>query len=430
MTNYRFGHFIYSLFFGFLLLVFSCSTTPPQNSPTDIPEDFLGIVHAGDTKSSKEYALLDELNVKWVLNTFYWADIERVKDRFDFSAYDDYVDTAKRDGKKIIAVLAYDTPWLFPDGKRKKYISSGNIPYFLRFVEVMVNHYKGRVDVWEIWNEPNFMFWAGSDKEFFELSRQAALKIRETDSDAYILGGAFWRSPAGFIKNMYKAGAMENLDGLAFHPYAVNPSGSMELYDDFSGVLSEINFKGSVWITEIGYPTGGWYPTKVSPEEYPSYVVKTITGAAVRGARVLLWYQLFDAYNEGEAPDKHNSENYFGLVYPDYSRKKGAFAYELCARLLPGSRYVPELPNRVNVPGAIVSFCFFNSKSGNNTLILWNDKNKIEKVELSLTEQAFIYDISSGQRNVLQAGTVLAIGKQPLFIVWQGTGIPCLTGGL
>lgn len=411
------------------MFLFSCSTAPlPNNHTLYIPEDFLGIVHAGETKSDEEYRLLDEMNVKWVLNTFYWNDIERVKGRFDFSSYDDYVDTAKRSGKKIIAVLAYDASWLFPDGKRKKYISAGNIPYFLRYVEETVRHYKGRIDAWEVWNEPNFMFWAGSDKDFFELSRLTAQRIRETDPEAYILGGAFWRAPAGFIKNMHKAGGMDNLDGLAFHPYALNPAGSMKLYDNFSKVLSEIDFNGPVWITEIGFPTGGWYPTKVSLEEYPSYVVKTISGAAVRGARALLWYQLFDAHNEGNTSGNHNSENYFGLVYPDYRRKNGAWAYELCAKFLPGSRYSPEFPQKVNVPESVVSFCFLNDKSGANTLILWNETNKSEKIELSLAGQASLFDISSGVSNPLPSGTILQVGKQPLFIVWKGTEIPRLSG--
>jgi len=410
------------------LFAFSCSSTPlPKGGSINIPEDFFGIVHAGHTKSIEEYRLLDEMGVEWILATFYWSDIEKQKGVFNFSAYDDYVDAAGKNNKKIIAVLGYATDWLYPEGEYRRYISSENIPSFLRFVEGTVRHYSGRVNVWSIWNEPNFMFWDGSDRDFFELSARTAQKIRETDPDAYILGGAFWRTPVGFIKNMHKAGAMENIDALAFHPYAVNPSGSMKLYDKFLKTLSEINFHGPVWITEVGYPTRGWYPTKVSLEKQPSYVIKTITGAAVRGARVLFWYELFDTHTKEDVPFfTMNSEKFFGLVYPDYSRKNGSWAYELCARFLPGSRYVPDLPRKENIPSNIVSFCFTGGKSGANTLLVWNDKNRSQKVNFHLSAPAMLHDISTGKNHNLPQEAVLDVGKEPLFITWHGDDVPRL----
>ena len=414
-----------------LLFYFSCSSTPlPRNGPADIPEDFFGMVHAGRTRTPEEYRLLETMGVKWMLNTFYWESIEHEKGVFDFSEYDKYVDTARKEGKKIVAVLGYETPWLFPKGKRKRYISSENLPLFLNYVEETVRHFKGRVDVWNIWNEPNLMFvyWRGRRKEYIELTRLAAQRILKVDPDAYIMGGAFWRAPRGLIKNMHKAGSTENLDGMAFHPYSIFPQGSTRAHDKLLGILSEINYPGAVWVTEVGYPTAGWYPTKVSLDKLPAYVVKTISGAAARGARVLLWYQLFDDYNEGEVPPsrKSDSELFFGLAYPDYSYKKGAWAYELCAGFLPGSRYSPGLPERENVPSHIVSLCFMGGLSGNNTLILWNDRERPKKVNLYLPAPASLYDISTGQGRPLEE-TVLDIGSQPLIITWKGPGTPRLS---
>jgi hypothetical protein len=386
------------------------------------------MVHAGRIGSPEEYQLLNEMGVTWILNTFYWGSIEGERGRFNFTQYDDYVDTARREEKKIIAVLGYEAPWLYPEGKSKEYISPENIPLFLDFVEKTVRHFQGRIDIWNIWNEPNFMFWKGSNKEFFELSRLTAQRIRETDPESYILGGAFWRTPKGFIKNMHKHGAMENLDGLAFHPYAINPRGSMKVHDNFLKVLSRINYTGPVWITEMGYPTDGWYPTKVSLEESSSYIVKTIIGSAARGARSLLWYELFDFYNEGEVPrNTRDSEKFFGLVYPNYQRKPGAWAYELCARYLPGSRYVSELPIRENLSSNIVSFCFIGGLSGNNTLILWNDRNRIDMLNLNLDVPAFIHNISTGTSHPLATGALLEVGNQPLMITWQGIAVPRLS---
>jgi hypothetical protein len=409
-------HFLYlTCIFVFL----SCGSTPlPPSVPTKIPEDFFGMVHAGDTETPEEYAVLDEMGVEWILHTFYWSRLEREKGNFDFSRYDSYVDNGKKAGKKVIAVLAYDVQWLYPDGKQRRYIAPEHLPFFLDFVKKTVDHFRGRVDAWEIWNEPNFMFWKGSDEDFFELAKSTARIIRETDPEANILGGAFWRVPKNFIRNMFKAGAFENVDGLAFHPYAVNPGGSVKLYDRFTSVISEFDYSGPVWVTEVGYPTGGWYPTTVSEDELPSHVVKTITGIASRGARALLWYQLFDPYNKGESPDPLDSEDYFGLVYPDYNRKKGFYAYALCAKFLAGREYRPDLIKKDNIPKTVISF-YFAGKEGNNTLVLWNDKKTTEKIHVSFGDTGFLHDVSTGEAIAIPGEMELDIGFMPVILSWN-----------
>jgi hypothetical protein len=402
----------------------------PRSGQTIVPQDFFGFVHAGNSGTAEEYQLLDEMGAVWLLNTFYWGSIENEKGVFDFSWYDDFVNTAKENGKKVIAVMAYETPWLFPEGRGKRYISSENIPHFLNFLEVTVDRYRGKVDAWQIWNEPNWIFWRGSDRDFFELTRLSAIRIRETDPDAYIIGGAFWRTPKGFIRGMHRAGAMENLDALSFHPYATNPRGAMRLFDDFLKIISEINFSGDIWITEVGFPTSGWYPSSVSMENLPSYVIKTIVGSAARGARTLLWYSLGDSYNLGEAPDKNDSEAFFGLTYPDFTRKNGAWAYELCARFLPGSRFMPELPQRINIPSNIVSFCFLEGIAGKNTLVIWNDRNNTQRIQLTLDSPVTIHEISTGNSVIKQDEIILDITNVPVFITWEGSASPVISGNI
>jgi len=404
------------------LFINSCTTTPlPSGGQVTIPEDFFGIVHASRTGKEQEKELLDEMGCVWVLYTFFWKNIEPEKDVFDFTQYDNYVSGSKRQGRKIIGVLGY-TPSYFYDGGIKDYISKENMPFYLRYIEKTISRYKGQVDVWCIWNEPNIASWDGKDSEFYELTKLTTIKIRETDPDAYIIGGAFWRSPTNFIKKMYKAGGFNGLDGIAFHPYGANPSDCMNVIDKFTKTLSEINYSGPVWITETGYPTGGWYPTKVNQKKYPVFIAKTLTGAAARGARALLWYEIFDRV-DAENPSL-DSEKHFGLLNKDLSRKPGSWAYELCARYLPGSRYVPELPKRENVPASIVSFCFLGGVSGSNTLILWNDKRNTQKIEVNLPATALVHDISTGKNSPFPVNSTVSITNKPLIITWHGTDVP------
>ena len=412
----------YLLLINFLMLsLFSCSTIHIHNAEqVNIPDDFLGFVHAGRSFSSEEYQLLNTLGTSWILETFYWSRIEKEQGVFDFSWYDNYVNFAKANGIKVIAVMAYDTSWIKAKDEKYRYISPDNYIHFLNFLETAVNHFKGRVDVWQVWNEPNWIFWNGTDKEFYELSRLSAKRIRETDPNAYIIGGGYSRVPVAFIKGMNRAGAMEHLDAISFHPYATTPKAAMQLHDSLIKTLKEINFTGDVWITEMGYPTDGWYPHKAPLDKLPSYVVKTIVGAAIRNPKVLMWYELSDAYNYGEAPNNHDSEMFFGLTYPDRSRKKGSYAFELCARYLSGSKYLPALPIRDNIPSNIVSFCFTKASSKNNTLILWNDRNSAQKIKISLSSSFTVHDISTGNSILMPDESILDVTNTPVFITWQG----------
>jgi len=421
---------VFSLFLCMALT--SCSSTPMMHSQAlTVPKDFFGLVHAGRT--IEDYPLLNEMRAVWILHTFYWNQIERQQGVFNFSTYDNIVNIAKQNNKKIIAILAYTPSWIDKRNGKIDYLSKNDIPDFLNYVEATVSRYKGKIDAWQIWNEPNFIFWRGTDNEFYELSRLTTLKIREIDPNAYIVGGGFHCSsfhwvPKKFIINMHKAGAMEHLDALSFHPYGFVPLDSIKMHDDFLNIIKEINFTGDILITENGYPTSGYYPSSVSLKKFPAYIVKTIAGTAARAPKVLMWYQFSDKYNIGEYPNKTNSEFYFGLNYFDYTRKAGSWAFQLCATYLPGSQYNPELPKRENISSGIISFFFSGNAPNSNTLIIWNDRSGAKKVRITADSPITLHNISTGTNIVLPDRSVLDITNEPVFITWQGSSKPLLTG--
>jgi hypothetical protein len=383
-----------------------------------IPEDYFGI-HPSNSKGPPErlYEFLDELGVVWLRGTFNWSEIEPEKDRWDFSKYDDLVERSGAAGKKVLAILAYDVPWIHEDKRDRRAVSGEQLPYYLRYVEEVVRRYRGKIQAYEIWNEPNWLFWKGRKEDFYELSRAAAAKIREIDPDAIIAAGAFNRVPKNFIRGMFRSGAMEAIDAVSFHPYDISPQGSLRLYDRFRKTLEEQGYTGDIWVTEIGYPTGGWYPTRVSESRLPGYVVKTLAGLAVRGAKICCWYQLFNPHNQGESPSPLDSELYFGLAYPDYRLKKGAAAYALCGRYLAGTEYRPGLPQRDRIPPSVESLCFRGP--GRNTLILWNRAGIPLRLAVTLpgTGQR-LHDIVSGGGQDLDEQAVLRIGGVPIIITW------------
>jgi hypothetical protein len=407
-------------------LLSACASSPAPSGPVVIPEDFAGIVHAGDTNTPQEYALLNRMGVSWILRTFNWNLFEEEEGNWTFDYYDKYVDTAKAAGKKIIGILAYDVPWIHKDGKEHKYIPPDKVHLYLKYVQKTAEHFKGRVDAWCIWNEPNFGFWNGSRDEYFSLARQAADALREVDSDVILLSGAFNRGvfglPTVYIKGLFESGAMEKADAVAFHPYELNPNRTTRLFLEFRAHVAKYGFEDRIWITEAGYPTGGWYPTAISEKNFPAYIVKTFIGLTINGAKKVLWFQLFDPVERS----KSDSEDYFGLVRSrnDYT-SKGAEAFRLCAVYLPGATYHPELPLRKNLPNTLHSF-YFEQPSGGRTLVMWKDGGTINLM-LQASENGYTrHDIVTGNAETITSQTVIEVGNKPVFITWQGGGLPSL----
>ena len=407
----------------FLCILISCATPPfHTEKPREIPEDFFGIAPYGKVLTPEDFPLIDGLGVVWLRRTCRWSSLEPSPGEWDFSDWDAYVENSKNAGKKLLAILGYDAPWIYGEKTTRRKITARELPLYLNYVETVVSRYRGKINAYEIWNEPNIMSWYGTDEEFITMTRAAIQKIRSIDPDATILAGAFSRAPGGLIRKMARAGVFDEADGLSFHPYAMNPKNAVNVCDSLMELLEKEKFTGEIWVTEMGYPTKGWYPHRISEERFPSHIVKTLTAFAARNIRVLLWYELFDYNNPGEYKLTLNSEDFFGLAYPNRTTKAGYRAFALCGRNLAGKEYRPELPLRKDLPKRTVSLCF-TGQEAENVLVLWNESGKSFSSQITLPgKDQRLYDISSGEYRALGEETVITVTQTPLFLTW--TAVP------
>jgi len=389
-----------------------------------ISSDYTGLVHAGWTGLQEEFTHLDYLGASWIIHTFYWRYIEPEQGEWDFTYYDEIVDNNIEAGIKVMGVLAYDNWWIHEDLSSHRYVPPHKLPDFLNYVKKTVEYFQGRVDAWCIWNEPNFHFWNGTNEEFFELSRQAADAVREVDSEVILLGGAFNRGvfglPEKFIRGLFESGAMEKVNAIAFHPYEMNPGRTARLYENFRKIVDDYGFGDKIWITEVGYPTGGFYPTKIREKDLPEYVVKTSVFLTALGSKRLFWYQLFDPVERSN----RNSEHFFGLTRSteDYT-SKGAEAFRLCAKYLSGTICYVQEPRQDGLPKSLQVYWFKGTEE--SALVIWNEGAGSRQVNLLLPGTNHLsHDIVSGKESPIPAETAVKAGKMPLFITWKNPEIP------
>jgi len=424
------------------LLILSCPNDEGDPPGVKIPADIMGMVHAGNGDQA-EYDLLDEMGVVWMLTDFSWSTIQPSEGVWNWDRFDEYTAKAAANNKKIVAILDYGVRWIHtdecghPQDSSRIIAGESEVAAFCEYVRQTVSRYKGKVGAWSIWNEPNLnpRFWIGTPEEFFILTKAAADAIREVDPDAIILGGGLNTEADDDIwtKGLFDSGAMKKITGLSYHPYMPDANTSGGIYRRFRNYVAKYGYADKIWVTEVGYPLDKGplgYGTKVKEENMPDETVKTIAILATEGARVILWYELFDRGADGDPDD---SEDWFGLVDRDTNAKKGGGeAYQICARHIPGKTLRRSLMDLSGLPSYIAAY-YFEGANGEHSLVVWNNRQitNPQGIEVTLpgTDHQ-VWDVAAGTSAALGETSTWTLktrdsdGNKPLqFFTWKNSDL-------
>ena len=440
-----------------LLIIFSVVVSCPADNPKPddmeiplfIPPDFAGICHSGYSGNpEREYEMLGELGAVWLHRDFSWSTIQPSEDTRNFLGFDTYVERGNAENKKIMGMLLYDVNWVHDKFgfSRERRIREEQLPYYINYAVETVKRYNGkpgsmgRVDAWLIWNEPDLdRFWKGTKEEFYTLTRETAAAIRDLDAEegtaTVLIGGVF--SPLAsddWINGLFKSGAMEQVDCVAYHPYSFAPAGAVNVFNNFRKKIKPYGFADKIWVNEMGYPTfpdkgmipPGRYGTDQYEGDMPEVAVKTFTLLASAGAKNLTWYHLFD----GASRDNADSEAWFGLVWrqndDNWTRKGGYWGYSLCAKNIPGKTYIDKSFFTGSVPSNIDSY-YFEGNGTNHTLVVWNNSPlRSAEVTISLNgNNHTLWDPETGESVSIESTSshtlypINTYQKTLVFLTWQ-----------
>ncbi len=207
-----------------------------------------------------------------------WAKTERKKGRYDFSWIDSQVDGLIEQGVRPWLCLCYGNPLysdhgidlnakLFPDGK----IMDG----WLRYVEACVKHFKGRVSMYEIWNEPDNRKSLDSYGLYANLFVRTAETIRRADPDAKIaaLGSC---SPdrlyiRQFMEETGKLGGLKYMDYLTYHAYWEVPEALIPAIKELEADVAAVSPGTKILQGETGCPAQLEYGHALKNLEWDEY---------------------------------------------------------------------------------------------------------------------------------------------------------------
>ncbi|NLV73149.1 MAG: glycoside hydrolase family 5 protein [Chloroflexi bacterium] len=147
---------------------------------------------------SRDMQVVRDAGFTWVKVGFGWREIEgAAKGAFDWTRTDMIVDMANDIGVKLLIRIDHQPEWAgggFPlNGPPDNMQDLGD------FLTALAQRYKGRVNAYQIWNEPNLAReWGGQTPDpagFAEMLKVAYAAIKSQDDNALVISGGL--SPTG-----------------------------------------------------------------------------------------------------------------------------------------------------------------------------------------------------------------------------------------
>jgi hypothetical protein len=262
--------------------------------------DFVGIyaddVFYGDDAYRRDaLAKQHDAGVELIRQPFMFSDFEKDPTRFDA-----FVGAAADAGIHVLPVLL----GVQSQGGMKPPADPAR---FAGWAAVMVQRYgpkgtfwNGRakklpITSWQVWNEPNISAWWSPKPDaaaYAQLLKQTGESIHKVDPKAEIVAAGLPTSHLGvpapqFLADVVKTGA--TFDTAAVHPYAATPAEVVKRVEAIKRIAGD----KKIWVTEVGWGTGGKPgPLTVSPERQAAYVKETIARMhelGVRGVVIFQW---------------------------------------------------------------------------------------------------------------------------------------------
>jgi len=185
----------------------------------------------GSGSAERDLGLAKEDGFRWIKQSIEWRYVEpHVKGTYEFNEPDRLLGLIETDGLKVIARIDNQPVWarsdkVFPvDGPPDKLQDFGD------FLHALASRYKGRIQAYEIWNEPNLALeWGNKSPDpqlYVQLLKTGYEAIKAADPNALIISaglapttasGAVAMPDLQFLQEMYKAGGAKYFDLLGAH---------------------------------------------------------------------------------------------------------------------------------------------------------------------------------------------------------------------
>ena len=299
------------------------------------------------TPLPSQLTLIGQTGANSVRDDAHWSRVEAAKGHLAIPAgLDDLVDQALKTNVQPLFILDYGNS--FYDGGRKP-ASPEALSAFARYAVFVVQHFKGRVHMYEMWNEWDDTAGGthpGTPQDYVRFLRVVYPAAKAADPSAVFLAGAVSAGGLDWLSGMLSAGALGFFDAISTHPY--NFSRHTRTTDGWAtdmlateGVIHR--YTGGhdlpLYISEMGWPTYSG-PGGSSPKEAAAFLAQMFLLARTMDfIRGIWWYDFRD-----DGSDLTKAGDNFGLVDPSLKPKPAFTALKAVATVVRDASTVEVLP--------------------------------------------------------------------------------------
>ncbi len=261
-----------------------------------------------------EIALMQAAGVQWLRLPLRWHWLEPERGVYRWDRVEGVVDGAAAAGLRLLAVLGGTPSW-------SSGVAPGNVPAvvhwdafepveaddFADYVYRVAEHFRGRVQAYELFNEPNSQsHWqpAPNPARFINLLCAGYLAAKFADPESVIVVGGLngngltrgSQAPASrnFLKAIYAGRGAGCFDVLAIHPF-VHPTetglaGLQAWVDETRQYMLARGDPRPLWLTEAGWSSGPrlWGHSTITEEQQADWVVTLYRD--LKGPEKVFWY--------------------------------------------------------------------------------------------------------------------------------------------
>jgi len=309
----------------------------------------------------------------WYRDEMTWSNAEKVKGKMEIlPEWDMRIDKSLELG--LIPLLELNFGNRFYDEGGAPYTEEG-IAGFVRYCRTMVEHFKGRINHFEIWNEYNIKGFNPTNRppeDYARLLKAVYPAIKEINPNATVIGCSTAGVDLGWIERVFEAGGYDYMDAVSIHPYSwprgPEESGYLRNLQLLLDLMKRYGEVKPIWVTEIGWPThtatNGVSEIKSGAFAVRAYVLTLASGFPVD---MFNWYNLQD-----KGTDPLYSEDNFGLVKHSggvevpFAAKQNFVAFSTMNRMLEGAEYLERLES-----DSYIHAYKFALPQGEQMIVLW-----------------------------------------------------------
>jgi hypothetical protein len=417
-------------------------TAAAQGAPLAVTEAD-GRLGAVEAFRAGDGSLVSGAGVGWERITFWWRGLQEGPgaplNPFYFPM--EYVDGERAQGREVVGLLVNTPDWAATDPGQGGASVPRNLGlphdhpenYWGRFVRQVVEMYRGKIDKWIVWNEPDitpdapnaaYFIWAGTPADYYQLLKVAYLNAKAANPSAQVLtaGVTYWTDIHLGREQWFSrflsvvagdASARDHnqyFDAVALNLYT-SPQNLYTVPNLYHQLMQERGFDKPMWVTETnviphddrvnaGTDLSVRSQMRATLEEQGDFVVQAMAMGLAAGVQKISIYKMKDA--DGDVVNGQ------ALLREDLSRRPAYGAMQVAAQFF--SKFDSA---RLFAPGDLRQVVF--DSRARRVTVLWSAAPQALSVRVPVASdgQALFVDRTGDSYPVRAADGAFAFDLRP-----------------